>query len=56
MRPVLDPAAPPFGRTAHDWIVLLCGAVVVVAGLVYMFTTYHYGRGKAAAGDAVPAK
>ncbi|MBG0857674.1 amino acid permease [Streptomyces spinoverrucosus] len=38
----------------ENWIVLLCGAVVVVTGLLYMFTTHHYGRGGAPAGDAVP--
>ncbi|KOV60834.1 amino acid permease [Streptomyces sp. MMG1121] len=37
-----------------NWIVLLCGAVVVGSGLLYMFTTHHYGRGDAPAGDAVP--
>ncbi|MEU3826934.1 amino acid permease [Streptomyces sp. SID161] len=37
-----------------NWIVLLCGGVVAAAGLLYMFTTHHYGRGDAAAGDAVP--
>ncbi|MFI9613448.1 APC family permease [Streptomyces sp. NPDC052023] len=39
----------------ENWIVLLCGAVVVVTGLLYMFTTHHYGRGGAPAGDAVPS-
>ncbi|MFJ3231228.1 APC family permease [Streptomyces sp. NPDC086787] len=39
----------------NDWIVLLCGGVVVATGLLYMFTTHHYGRGNAPAGDAVPA-
>jgi amino acid transporter len=37
-----------------NWIVLLCGAVVLGSGLLYMFTTHHYGRGDAPAGDAVP--
>ncbi|MCX5251643.1 amino acid permease [Streptomyces sp. NBC_00201] len=37
-----------------NWIVLLCGAVVLGVGLLYMFTTHHYGRGDAPAGDAVP--
>jgi amino acid transporter len=40
----------------ENWIVLLCGAVVVGTGLIYMFTTHHYGRGEALAGDAVPEK
>ncbi|GAA4323136.1 amino acid permease [Streptomyces venetus] len=38
----------------ENWIVLLSGAVVLGAGLLYMFTTHHYGRGDAPAGDAVP--
>lgn len=38
----------------ENWIVLLCGAVVLGTGLLYMFTTHHYGRGGALAGDAVP--
>lgn len=33
---------------------LLCGAVVLGTGLLYMFTTHHYGRGDAPSGDAVP--
>ena len=37
-----------------NWIVLLCGGVVVVTGVLYMFTTHHYGRGDAPAGDAIP--
>ncbi|WP_432106374.1 APC family permease [Streptomyces sp. AA1529] len=37
-----------------NYIVLLSGGVVVAAGLVYMFTTHHYGRGDAPSGDAVP--
>ncbi|MFD7920442.1 APC family permease [Streptomyces sp. NPDC059740] len=50
-----------WARTPEDpwydnYIVLLCGGVVVVAGLLYMFTTHHYGRGDAPAGDAVPRK
>ncbi|MFJ9821497.1 APC family permease [Streptomyces sp. NPDC101151] len=39
-----------------NWIVLLCGGVVVAVGLLYMFTTHHYGRGNAPAGDAVPGE
>ncbi|MES4891258.1 APC family permease [Streptomyces sp. NPDC096012] len=39
-----------------NWIVLLCGAVVVATGLLYMFTTHHYGRGTSPAGDAVPTR
>jgi len=39
-----------------NYIVLLSGAVVVGVGLVYMFTTHHYGRSDAKAGDAVPAQ
>lgn len=38
----------------ENWIVLLCGAVVLGTGLLYMFTTHHYGRGEAPSGDAVP--
>ncbi|MFD5074892.1 APC family permease [Streptomyces sp. NPDC058371] len=38
-----------------NYVVLLCGGVVLVSGLLYMFTTHHYGRGDAASGDAVPA-
>ncbi|GHB88817.1 amino acid permease [Streptomyces spinoverrucosus] len=38
----------------ENWIVLLCGGVVVATGALYMFTTHHYGRGDAPAGDAVP--
>ncbi|MEJ7705947.1 MAG: amino acid permease [Nocardioidaceae bacterium] len=37
-----------------NYIVLLSGAVVVGAGLLYMFSTHHYGRSDAKAGDAVP--
>lgn len=37
-----------------NYIVLLCGAVVVGVGLLYMFSTHHYGRSDAEAGDAVP--
>lgn len=37
-----------------NYVVLLCGGVVVIAGLVYMLTTHHYGRGDAPAGDAIP--
>ncbi|GGO56931.1 amino acid permease [Streptomyces daqingensis] len=39
-----------------NWIVLLCGGVVLGTGLLYMFTTHHYGRGDAPAGDAIPAR
>ena len=39
-----------------NYIVLLCGGVVVAAGVVYMFTTHHYGRSEAASGDAIPQK
>ncbi|MGA5142439.1 hypothetical protein [Streptomyces azureus] len=31
-----------------------CGAVVVGTGVLYMFTTHHYGRDDAPAGGAVP--
>jgi amino acid transporter len=37
-----------------NWIVLLSGGVVLAAGLLYMFTTHHYGRGDAPSGDAIP--
>ncbi|MGI5352035.1 APC family permease [Streptomyces sp. CA-250714] len=37
-----------------NYIVLLCGGVIVVTGLLYMFTTHHYGRGDAPSGDAIP--
>ncbi|MGW3990545.1 APC family permease [Streptomyces sp. NPDC004830] len=40
----------------ENWIVLLCGAVVLGTGLLYMFTTHHYGRSDAPAGDAVPGE
>ncbi len=40
----------------ENWIVLLSGVVVVGTGLLYMFTTHHYGRGDAPAGDAVPKR
>lgn len=39
-----------------NWIVLLCGGVVVVAGVLYMFATRHYGRSDAPSGDAVPQR
>ncbi|WP_369195294.1 APC family permease [Streptomyces djakartensis] len=38
----------------ENWIVLLCGAIVLGTGLLYMVTTHHHGRGNALAGDAVP--
>ncbi|MGW8379491.1 APC family permease [Streptomyces sp. ODS28] len=38
----------------ENWIVVLSGGVVVVAGLLYMFTTHHYGRSDAPADDAIP--
>lgn len=38
-----------------NYLVLLSGAVVVGVGLLYMFTTHHYGRSDAKAGDAIPA-
>ncbi|MFE2358717.1 APC family permease [Streptomyces parvulus] len=37
-----------------NWIVLLSGGIVVAVGLVYMFTTHHYGRSDAPAGNAIP--
>ncbi|WP_369203362.1 APC family permease [Streptomyces sp. PU-14G] len=37
-----------------NYIVLLCGGIVLGTGLLYMFTTHHYGRGDAPSGDAVP--
>ncbi|MEU5838133.1 APC family permease [Streptomyces diacarni] len=37
-----------------NYIVLLCGGIVVGTGLLYMFTTHHYGRGDAPSGDAIP--
>ncbi|MFD4258456.1 APC family permease [Streptomyces sp. NPDC058534] len=37
-----------------NWIVLLSGGIVVAVGLVYMFTTHHYGRSDAPAGVAIP--
>ncbi|QPP07985.1 amino acid permease [Streptomyces bathyalis] len=40
----------------ENWIVLLCGGIVVGAGLLYMFTTHHYGRSDAPAGDAIPER
>ncbi|WP_247745753.1 APC family permease [Streptomyces oryzae] len=39
-----------------NYIVLLSGGVVLAAGLVYMFTTHHYGRGDAPSGDAIPQR
>jgi len=39
-----------------NYIVLLSGAVVVGTGLLYMFTTHHYGRSDAKAGDAIPTR
>lgn len=39
-----------------NWIVLLCGGIVVAAGLLYMFTTHHYGRSDAPSGDAIPRR
>ncbi|TDD53145.1 APC family permease [Saccharopolyspora elongata] len=38
-----------------NYIVLLSGGIVVAIGVIYMFTTHHYGRSNAPAGDAVPA-
>ncbi|MFG2682542.1 APC family permease [Streptomyces sp. NPDC048392] len=37
-----------------NWIVLLSGGVVLAVGLLYMFTTHHYGRSDAPAGIAIP--
>lgn len=37
-----------------NYIVLLSGGVVLAAGLLYMFTTHHYGRSDAPSGVAVP--
>jgi len=37
-----------------NYIVLLSGAVVIGAGLLYMVITRHYGRSDAKAGDAIP--
>ncbi|MCM2578971.1 APC family permease [Streptomyces meridianus] len=39
-----------------NYVVLLCGGIVLVVGLIYMFTTHHYGRSNAPAGDAVPQR
>lgn len=38
-----------------DHVVLLGAGIVVGAGLLYMFTTHHYGRSTAPAGVAVPS-
>ncbi|SCK39085.1 APC family permease [Streptomyces sp. WMMB 322] len=40
----------------ENWIVLLSGGVVVGVGLLYMFTTHHYGRSDTPAGDAIPPR
>ena len=50
-----------WARTPEDpwydnYIVLLCGGLVVVTGLVYMFTTHHYGRSDAPSGVAIPER
>ncbi|MFG2542881.1 APC family permease [Streptomyces sp. NPDC048594] len=37
-----------------NWIVLLSGGIVLAVGLLYMFTTHHYGRSDAPAGVAIP--
>ncbi|MGA4845167.1 APC family permease [Streptomyces sp. G5(2025)] len=37
-----------------NWIVLLGGGVVVAVGLLYMFTTHHYGRSDAPSANAIP--
>lgn len=39
-----------------NYIVLLGAGVVLGTGLLYMFTTHHYGRSSAPAGDAVPQR
>ncbi|RSN58339.1 amino acid permease [Streptomyces sp. WAC 04229] len=39
-----------------NWIVLLSGGIVLAVGLLYMFTTHHYGRGDAPAGVAIPGR
>jgi amino acid transporter len=39
-----------------NYVVLLGAGIVVGAGLLYMFTTHHYGRSTAPAGVAVPKK
>ncbi|QKW11149.1 amino acid permease [Streptomyces sp. NA04227] len=39
-----------------NYVVLLCGAVVLGTGLLYMVITHHYGRGEAPAGDAIPER
>ena len=50
-----------WARTPEDpwydnYIVLLCGGLVVAAGLLYMFTTHHYGRSDAPSGVAIPER
>ncbi|MET9967153.1 amino acid permease [Streptomyces sp. NPDC006356] len=47
-------ARTPQKPSWENWIVLLCGAVVLGTGLLYMFTTHHYGRGTAPSCDALP--
>ncbi|MFG2891149.1 APC family permease [Streptomyces sp. NPDC048248] len=50
-----------WARTPEDpwydnYIVLLCGGLVVAVGLLYMFTTQHYGRSDAPSGVAIPER
>ncbi|MEU6117275.1 APC family permease [Streptomyces sp. NPDC047117] len=47
-------ARTPEAPWYDNYIVLLCGGVVVLAGVLYMFTTHHYGRSDAPCGDAIP--
>ncbi|MEV8568074.1 amino acid permease [Streptomyces sp. NPDC051322] len=47
-------ARTPEAPWYDNWIVLLCGGVVLIVGLLYMFTTHHYGRSDAPAGSAIP--
>ncbi|MFJ8504462.1 APC family permease [Streptomyces avermitilis] len=37
-----------------NYVVLLCGGVVLITGLLYMLITRHHGRGEAPSGDAIP--
>ncbi|WP_255952122.1 APC family permease [Streptomyces odontomachi] len=37
-----------------NYVVLLCGGIVLGSGLLYMAVTHHYGRGDAPYSDAIP--
>lgn len=49
-------ARTPEAPWYDNYVVLLCGGVVLVAGLLYMAVTHHYGRGDAPSGDAIPPR